>query len=321
MVAALLLSLAPVYAHGEELVHVVAKRDTLIHIAKRYHTTVDALREVNNLKPWQQIHPGLPLVIPEKGKEAEAAKRAEKIRKEGYKPSKSNKKDDKGKKDDPKSKKLDPKGKKGAAKGKKAAVDDTNKGTYARKPKRPGHVRLVRGSETLDIQILTRRGKLLPSALPKISKILRFFPTDQKIAIDPRLVTLIGIVSDHFGGRPLRVVSGYRPYSPAQYTPRSNHNHGRAMDFSVEGVPNTVLRDFCRTFRNAGVGYYPNSSFVHMDVRSVKTYWIDYSRPGEAPRYDRAHGSGHADEAARDVEPHPGAADGTPPGSEDDSGS
>ena len=78
-------------------------------------------------------------------------------------------------------------------------------------------------------------------------------------------------VSDHFGGRPLHVVSGFRPYSPVQYTPHSNHNAGRAMDFSVEGVPNTAVRDFCRTFRNAGVGYYPNSTFVHLDVRTGKS--------------------------------------------------
>ncbi len=85
------------------------------------------------------------------------------------------------------------------------------------------------------------------------------------------------------------------------------------MDFSVEGVPNTVVRDFCRTFRNAGVGYYPNSSFVHLDVRTGKAYWIDYSHPGEAPHYDSPSGQGTADEAAVDVEPHPGVTDPTPP--------
>jgi len=45
------------------------------------------------------------------------------------------------------------------------------------------------------------------------------------------------------------------------------------------------VRDFCRTLGTVGVGYYPNSSFVHLDVRDVPTYWIDYSGPGQAPRY------------------------------------
>jgi hypothetical protein len=32
------------------------------------------------------------------------------------------------------------------------------------------------------------------------------------------------------------------------------------------------------------VGYYPNSSFLHLDVRGYNSYWIDYAGPGEAPR-------------------------------------
>jgi hypothetical protein len=137
--------------------------------------------------------------------------------------------------------------------------------------------------------------------------VLRYYPTNEKIPIDPRLATLIGLVSNHFGGRTLHVVSGFRPYSPVQYTPHSNHNLGRAMDFSVEGVPNTVLRDFCRTFRNAGVGYYPNGTFVHLDVRSAKTTWVDYSRSGEAPRYVPGSKAPGADEPSNEVEPHEGA--------------
>jgi Bacterial protein of unknown function (DUF882) len=132
---------------------------------------------------------------------------------------------------------------------------------------------------------------------------MKHVPSDSKTSIDPRLATLIGMVSDHFGGRPIHVVSGYRPYTPTQYTKDSNHNHGRALDFSIPGVPNTAIRDFCRTFRNAGVGYYPNSSFVHLDVRATKFFWIDYSRPGEAPKYDSPQSRDSADESTGDVGP------------------
>jgi hypothetical protein len=117
--------------------------------------------------------------------------------------------------------------------------------------------------------------------------------------IDPRLVALIGIVSNHFGGRKLEIVSGYRPFSATQYTTHSNHNQGRALDFRVQGVPNAVLRDFCHTLHNVGVGYYPNSTFVHLDVRDAPATWTDYSRPGEPPRYDRP--TPNADESSSDV--------------------
>jgi len=37
-----------------------------------------------------------------------------------------------------------------------------------------------------------------------------------------------------------------------------------------------------------GCGYYPNGSFVHVDVRPYATgrvVWVDASRPGEPSRY------------------------------------
>ena len=100
--------------------------------------------------------------------------------------------------------------------------------------------------------------------------------------IDRRLVRLIARVSDVFGGRPLRVVSGFRETSHAK---QSHHKKGEALDFSIDGVPNWALRDYLRTLDHTGVGYYPNSSFVHVDVRARGAYWVDLSRPGAPPRY------------------------------------
>jgi hypothetical protein len=99
--------------------------------------------------------------------------------------------------------------------------------------------------------------------------------------MNDRLLTILAQVSDHFGGRPLRVVSGYRTTS---WVEESKHPLGRACDFVVLGVPNTVLRDYLRTLDSVGVGYYPNSTFVHLDVREKNTYWVDYAGPGEPPR-------------------------------------
>jgi hypothetical protein len=62
---------------------------------------------------------------------------------------------------------------------------------------------------------------------------------------------------------------------------------GLACDFRVEGVKDTELRDYLRrTFDKVGVGYYPNSSFVHLDVRKDRSaFWIDYSGPGDRAVY------------------------------------
>ena len=41
--------------------------------------------------------------------------------------------------------------------------------------------------------------------------------------------------------------------------------------------------------KKVGVGYYPNSSFVHLDVRKDRSaFWIDYSGPGERAVYSQA---------------------------------
>jgi hypothetical protein len=109
-------------------------------------------------------------------------------------------------------------------------------------------------------------------------------------------------LSDHFAGRDILVVSGFRPYSSQQYARHSNHNAGRAIDFAIRGVPNETVRDFCRTFRNVGVGYYPNSSFVHLDVREGNASWVDFAGSGQRPRYHRPDSNDDADEAVREVE-------------------
>jgi hypothetical protein len=70
----------------------------------------------------------------------------------------------------------------------------------------------------------------------------------------------------------------------------------------VRGVPNETVRDFCRQFRKVGVGYYPNSSFVHLDVRDANAFWIDYASTGQAPRYHRPESKDEADEGAGEVE-------------------
>ena len=229
--------------------HIVAKGQTLGRIAKRYHVSVRALREANDLSAGERIQPGIALRIPnddvvDRSAEAKVG----------------------------------------------AAAKHRGSENFTRAPKRPGVVSFVRGADHMDVRVLSRHGRLVGSSLTQLSKLLHD-PSGARTSIDPHLATFIGMVSDHFGGRTLNVVSGYRPYDPGQYTPHSKHNTGHAIDFNIEGVPNTVLRDFCRTFRNAGVGYYPNGTFVHLDAREGRVTWTDYSHAGEAPRYERPEGA------------------------------
>jgi hypothetical protein len=103
---------------------------------------------------------------------------------------------------------------------------------------------------------------------------------------DPGLLVRLQRVVDHFA-KPgettkITVVSGYRPASKGSY-----HSTAHALDFRVDGVKNEALVAFCKTFDDTGCGYYPNSYFVHMDVRAGAGHvsWIDVSGPGEKPTY------------------------------------
>ena len=110
--------------------------------------------------------------------------------------------------------------------------------------------------------------------------------------VSPRLLWLLQRVSDAFPWRTIYVFSGYRP-KPADGAVRrgghqSLHGEGRAVDIMVMGIPNAALFNFCRTLDDVGCGFYPNSKFVHVDVRKPGTdhaFWIDVSGPGEPSRY------------------------------------
>jgi len=108
--------------------------------------------------------------------------------------------------------------------------------------------------------------------------------------VNPRLLWALQRVADAFPWRTIYVFSGYRP-APKGAKPGGHHSlHGeaRAMDISVSGVPNEALFSICRKLDDIGCGFYPNSKFVHVDIRRPGTghaYWIDISSPGEPSHY------------------------------------
>ncbi len=155
-------------------------------------------------------------------------------------------------------------------------------------------VHAFRLTEEFRIRMRDEHGKVPAAALRAFEGLMRQGEASEgRHPPDPKLLALITLVSNHFGGKPLEVVSGYRAYTPTQYTARSKHNEGKALDFRVRGVRNEELRDFCLTLHNAGCGYYPNSSFVHVDTRDIKVYWVDFSHPGEPPQYEKPGGGDH----------------------------
>jgi len=237
--------------------HEVAKGQVLGSIAKRYGVTLKALTFANHLTSRSTIKPGQELIVPAKDDTSGAKARYIKDHPKAAAPAKRGSKSD-SKKDDESWKK------------------------YARKADRPGQLTLVRrDGKVLKVTTLTQKGNVRGAAKKAFREMLET-RNHEEIDIEPRLIQLLTEVSDTFGGRRIRIVSGYRIRKTSK---KSRHRHGRAIDFKIEGVPNTAVRDFCKTLDKVGVGYYPNSHFVHLDARARWTYWIDYSKPGQRPRY------------------------------------
>lgn len=193
----------------------------------------------------------------------------------------------------------------------------------AKRGARRGYVELYTYTARWRGQVTDSKGRVLGGAITGISRLLGV--TGNKPRLDPRLIRLLAEVSDQFGGRPIRIVSGYRTNS---YYDDSRHRMSRAVDFSVPGVSNETVRDYLRRFERVGVGYYPNSSFVHLDVRDTSAYWVDYAGPGEAPRskprapsavaqadadgHDHDHDHEEEEQAAAEHEPSDASTAGSP---------
>ena len=47
---------------------------------------------------------------------------------------------------------------------------------------------------------------------------------------------------------------------------------GRAIDIRVPGIPLKMLRNKAASLKKGGVGYYPQSNFIHVDIEKVKSW-------------------------------------------------
>ena len=114
-----------------------------------------------------------------------------------------------------------------------------------------------------------------------INRVLRDHRNGQKHEIDRRLLDLLCELRLKLDTtQPLHIISGYR--SPATnallhsksdgVATRSLHMLGKAADIRIPGRELSLLRKTALSMKAGGVGYYPESDFVHVDVGRVRTW-------------------------------------------------
>jgi uncharacterized protein YcbK (DUF882 family) len=125
------------------------------------------------------------------------------------------------------------------------------------------------------------KGEYIPDVLAAVNVHLRDYRTGDVHPIDPRLLDLLDAVSARTETRsPFQVISGYR--SPktnamlhersAEVAKKSLHVQGMAIDIRLADVALDHLHAAALSLGGGGVGYYPESDFVHIDVGPVRTW-------------------------------------------------
>ena len=125
------------------------------------------------------------------------------------------------------------------------------------------------------------RGAYSPQSLGRIDRLLRDFRTGEIHAIDPRLLDTLHALCAACGGGTFEIISGYRsPKTNALLrktgsggvAQQSLHLEGRAIDVRLAGVPTARLRAVAIALGRRGVGYYPESDFLHLDTGRLRAW-------------------------------------------------
>ena len=118
-------------------------------------------------------------------------------------------------------------------------------------------------------------------ALEALDHILRCHHTGKATRMDISVIEFMNAIDKSFSGNnDIHVISGYRSPEYNDFLIRqgrgvvrgSMHLAGKAIDFSIPGTELHKLRETALRLGQGGVGYYPDSGFIHVDSGRVRTW-------------------------------------------------
>lgn len=125
------------------------------------------------------------------------------------------------------------------------------------------------------------QGRYIHGALDEISYFMRDYHNGAVHSIDPALLDQLYDVKLLLGvNKPFHIVSAYRsPETNASLRRHSRgvarqslHMEGRAVDIRMEGMSANTIRKAALMVQNGGIGFYPQSNFVHLDTGELRTW-------------------------------------------------
>ncbi|GEO79962.1 hypothetical protein ROR02_00930 [Pararhodospirillum oryzae] len=111
--------------------------------------------------------------------------------------------------------------------------------------------------------------------------VLRDHRTGQVHRIDSSLLDLLYALGGRLEtGKPFQIICGYRsPETNSLLRQKSSgvarnslHMEGMAVDIALQDRSLPQLRSAALSLQKGGVGYYPKSGFVHVDVGAVRSW-------------------------------------------------
>ena len=124
-------------------------------------------------------------------------------------------------------------------------------------------------------------GNYVDGSLRDINYILRDPRNNEVHDIDTWLLDLLFVVRRKIeANQPFHVISGYRSAATNTFlrahgtgvAENSLHLVGQAIDIRLPGRETRILQKAAIALKRGGVGYYPKSDFVHVDIGPVR-YW------------------------------------------------
>src|ERR1051325_5610734 len=127
----------------------------------------------------------------------------------------------------------------------------------------------------------------IPRVMEELSVFLRDFRADEKIGIDVDVLDFLSKVMQSTGQATATILSAYRtPETNAMLAKKglgaaenSQHLYGRALDIHFgEKLADTMKA--ARAMQLGGVGWYPNSNFIHIDSGPVRNWDLNHKDRG-----------------------------------------
>lgn len=139
----------------------------------------------------------------------------------------------------------------------------------------------IHTGEQVRTEFMTPDGHFIPEGVEALDHLLRDHRSGHSTLISRTLYEDLHTLQTLFrSSLPMEIISGYRSPQTNNYlrslgkkvSQRSLHMQGKAIDIRIPGADMSKVCKAALALKSGGVGYYPKSRFIHLDVGRVRQW-------------------------------------------------